>query len=610
MIRIGNKSRRDGTESVLFRGRTRLVQLLVAFAALAPVRGAAGVTVAAQLERPQIQLGDSVGLQIVVADSTGANIAAQVPQVDGLDIRHSGSTMQLSGGRRSDILNYVVIPSREGNFVIPPITVRVSGQPFTTNQLVLTVAKTSESAGMRLTASASNRECYVLEPVDVTFKWYASAEVARYALELPLLREKEELSLKLLPPTARAEEIAASNYSLQAGLSSEQVGGRAYAVRSLTFRIFPPRAGAYAIRPATVTAFVQSGYKIEEDDFLPIRRRVPNYQRVFAASDEIKLTVKDLPVEGKPPEFTGAVGKYDISLETTDTRVKVGDPILLKVILSGTGLLEKIKRPLLSQNEAFARDFSINESLAPGDISGNKVVFEQTIRAKSENVKEIPSLAFSYFNAERGVYETARSKPIPISVLPTTEITAEQVVKFGPAGSAAATVLEEQPEGILANYSHLDALRNQAVRWRLLSFLCLPPAAYLVALAVVTRRRKLAGDLALARSKSARKVLRKHMAEARRHLHGENRQFCDSLARAVSRFTSDKLNLGTGELTAYDVELLARENRMDAELSRRIADILQQCDAGRFAPSALSIEQRTELLHQAEQVARSLERRT
>ncbi len=608
--------RRTGEKKTCFIGTgarrgsgKRFAECLVLLLALSQVEAARGVTVRAQLERTQIPLGDSVGLQIIVSDSAGGTISPRIPEVDGVTIQYTGSGMQLVNLRRSDIRNYVVTPSREGSFVIPPIPVRVDGEAFQTDQLLLTVRRASETeSSMRLTALVSKKECYVLESVDVTFQWYISSDISEYQLSIPLLRDKDELSLKLMSPPPPVQEIVASNYEVRAGRSSEVVDGTQYAVRSITLRIFPPNPGTYTIRPATVTAMVQSGYRVATDFFG--RRRVPNYERAFAASDAIELVVKDLPAEGKPAGFAGAVGKYSISVMTADIRIKVGDPMTLKISISGRGLLEKMKRPSLSGEPAFANDFLISESLAPGDVSGDTIVFEQTIRAKSEDVKEIPSIALAYFNADREVYEVARSKPIPITVLPTTEVTAKDVVKFGPSVlSGPTTRPEEVPGGILANYNHLDALHDQAVRWSLLSFLGLPPVTYFIVLAFVSRRRKLAGDVALARSKSARKLFKKYLVEAAKHLPGDDRQFYDSLARGISRFTSDKLNLGTGELTAYDVAVLAEENKIKPEISRNLSDILVECDAGRFAPSARSAEDRRQLLRRAEELARTLGKR-
>ncbi len=608
LIRTGEKRSHLASGTAFHTELKRAAKHLLAFLVLVRAQVAGAVTVQAQLERGQIEVGDSVEMQVVASGSRGGAISADTPRVDGLDIRRSGSGMRFVNGQRSDVLNYSITASREGRFVIPPISVRADGQILRTNAQALVVRKAPESALMRLMASASKRECYVLEAVDVTFKWYISSDVARYELNIPLLDEKDSMSLKVLPAASPTDEIVANRYGLRARVSTEALEGVEYSVRSLTFRIYPPQPGGQTIARATVTAYVRSGYKTETD-FFGLSQRVPDYKRMFAGSEPIQLVVKDLPAEGKPAQFTGAVGKCSISVETADTQVKVGDPILLKIIVSGTGLLEKVKRPLLSEDAEFSKGFSINESLAPGDISGDRVTFEQTIRAKSQDIKEIPSVSFAYFNPERGAYEVARSKPIPVKVLPTTQVTAEDVVTFGPAAAeAGTTLLEEQPGGILANYYHLDALRNQAARWHLLSLLGLPPVAYFAVFVFVSRRRRFAGDSALARSRSARKMLRRNMAETRRNLHGDGREFCESLAKAISRFASDKLNLGAGEITARDMEMLARENQIDGELSRAIGEILTQCDAGRFAPSAQTAADRKELLRRAEEVTRKLER--
>ncbi len=423
-------------------------------------------------------------------------------------------------------------------------------------------------------------------------------------MTLPLLSDKDDLSLKLLALSGQPENIRASGYQLRAGVSTEELGGTAYTVHSVAFRIYPPQAGTYAIRRAAVRGQVRSGYRVVSDLFGT--RRVPDYKTAFAASEPIELTVKDVPEEGKPAEFAGAVGRFSIFVRTDDTQVKVGDPILLKIAISGDGLLDKLKCPVLSQQPAFSKDFLITDSLAPGDISGNEVTFEQTVRAKSEDVKEIPGVALAYFDPEKEAYEVVKSRPIPIRVLPTTEVTAEDVVNFGGELPVATTRLEEVTEGILANYNHLDALENQAIRWSYLFLLGLPAAVYMVVLTMVSRKRRLAGDVALARSRSAGKVLRKHLADAISHFEDEDRRFYDALARGMSRFTSDKLNLGMGELTAGDVEGLAEQNRMSEEVSKELAGLLAECDAGRFAPSARSAEDRKELLERAEVLLKKL----
>lgn len=606
MKETGERGSWPGVRSTLSgKGRWRM-GCFVVLLALAHVEGAGGVTARAELERTSLILGDSVDLYVSVSGARGGTISAGIPPIEGLAIRRTGSRWSFGNLGRTDTLTYVVTPSREGKFVIPPIVVQADGQTLRTNELVLVVGRAPETGSeMRLRASVSKRECYVLEPVEATFRWYTATNIGLYELNIPLLADKDELSLELLPAASPADEIEANRYRLRASVSRERLDGTEYVVRTVTFRLFPPQPGTYTIRRATVTA---TGYRVETD-WLGFTQRVPTGKRLFSASEPIELVVKDLPAEGKPAGFTGAVGKYTISVETEDTQVKLGDPILLKIGISGSALLERAKKPLLSKDAAFAKDFLINESLAPGDVSGNRVTFEQTIRPNSVKVKEIPSVSFAYFDPERGAYEVARSKPIPIMVLPTTEVTAEDVVKFGQPTVAEATRLEERPGGILANYNHLDALRDQAVRWPLLSLLGLPPAAYVVVLVVVSRRRRLAGNVALARSKSARRVLRRHLAEAKSHLRGDDRTFYDSLARGISRFTSDKLNLGTGELTAYDVEALANESRIDSGIARRIREMLVECDAGRFAPSAQSAEDRRDLLHRAEELARTLERR-
>src|SRR5205823_5148460 len=58
-----------------------------------------------------------------------------------------------------------------------------------------------------------------------------------------------------------------------------------------------------------------------------------------------ELRVLPLPTENVPANFNGAVGNYTMAFSAGPTNVAVGDPITIKVQISGDGHLDGIALP-------------------------------------------------------------------------------------------------------------------------------------------------------------------------------------------------------------------------------------------------------------------------
>ncbi len=260
-----------------------------------------------------------------------------------------------------------------------------------------------------------------------------------------------------------------------------------------------------------------------------------------------------------------------------------------------------VRRPLLSQIKSFSTTFMINENLEPGDVKGNTKTFEQTIRALSDTVTHIPPVPFAYFDPSAKKYVVKYSGPIPVKVLPTKVITTRDVEGFSGSAvpvSSAQSVIEHKG-GILALYDHLDALEDQSVSVWSLIFLPLPAVVYLGVFLLTTHHRRLRSDSLFARSRSARKILKKHLAEAKNKLVQNDPEFCQALSTAVSRFVSDKLGLGRGELTVIDIEKLKAEGKLSYEIADELKNLLGACDMGRFTPKRSQRQENQALLNRA-----------
>ena len=176
----------------LFIDRLRFVLLLAVLCMLAAAAHAADVSVRAVLNRVAFSvIGDPVQLQIKV---TGARDIGTPPDVtvDGLDIRFLGKSqsavMRFENGsftsERSTILNYQVVPGRNGSFNIPPITVEADGRSYHTEPIALTVQPSSATDDSVDTSKLSLAELvvpkktvYLGEAIPLELRFYVDARV-------------------------------------------------------------------------------------------------------------------------------------------------------------------------------------------------------------------------------------------------------------------------------------------------------------------------------------------------------------------------------------------------------------------------------------------------
>jgi hypothetical protein len=306
--------------------------------------------------------------------------------------------------------------------------------------------------------------------------------------------------------------------------------------------------------------------------------------------------------------FYGLVGDFAVSVEADRTRAKVGDPILLRIRVRGDGILDMVERPILSRVEEFA-GFKVDDNLAPGERDDDSILFEQKIRPRSADVTEIPPVPLPYFNFVTGDYEVARSEPIPIDVLPTDVVTAEDIEGRGGANPpyVEKAELEEKSGGLNSNYLYLDALEDHRIEVARIVWVLAAPIGYLLVAAAMAMRRSRRADVAGLRARGARKAALKEIDRIESSGTGaSDSEFHESLSRTVQRFFTDRFALGEGEITAVEIERLREEGRIPGPTGEETIRILEACAAGRFGAGGGAGSAREELLSRIRRLIREV----
>ncbi len=148
----------------------------------------------------------------------------------------------------------------------------------------------------------------------------------------------------------------------------------------------------------------------------------------------INLTVSPFPEKEKPLSFNGAIGNYQLSSRLmTSPKVTVGDTMTLAVAISGEGELDTVKMPDLSCQAGWSGLFALSDLPPAVKVEGKTKTYTLDIRPLTIQLKQIPPVAFAFFDPQTGQYAVQKSEPIPITVA-------------APPAKEAPKVINELPE--------------------------------------------------------------------------------------------------------------------------------------------------------------------
>lgn len=408
-----------------------LAMITTACMAVAPALAAPPVN--ATLEPSQITLGESA--QLTITSSGNSTDPPKLPHVPGLELRIVGQSqrIQFINGRTLASLSFIVrvTPETAGIFTIPdvapngePLVLRVTppGGPALSGKSLGSGAPGTSSTvnGIRMAADGAafvrlilpKRDIYVGESVPVD-------------IEVGL---RDGFAKPNALPTLAGGDFTLNNLSHQPEQTPRVVDGKPYVVltwHSVVAAVKPGKFSLTVEAPLTVRIRTRS----QRDSMIEDMLGDPFMQNIFGASitKDITatsmpsdLTVLELPVEGRPPYFSGAVGSFKIAGDISSTTAAAGDPLTLRMHVTGTGNFDRVDSAMLEHLDQW-KTYPPKSSFKASDALGLKgeKIFEQPLIASKPGTQSLPGLAFSYFDPSAHRYETVRSAPLNVTISPS-----------------------------------------------------------------------------------------------------------------------------------------------------------------------------------------------
>ena len=472
---------------------------------------------------------------------------------------------------------YILQPTSKGKHTIGAATVDIEGHTYRTKPIEITVTgevqnpsidKNSNDVAREsffLLAEVSKPNPYLNEAVTVIYKLYVGNQIALNSLEwltTPKYPNFWSQDLKM-----QQYEIGDCNYQ-----------GKPY--RCITVKkvvLYPQKTGVLTLEPLTMDAVlsVPTGQR----DFFGR----PYYEEVSrrVTSGNRTLNVKELPQEGKPDSFGGAVGDFSFNVTTNKLTLKANESLQLKVEVSGSGNLKlfDLPKPIFpSSLEVYAPEQKDDISTTLQGMNG-RVEHTYTIVPEYKGKYPVAGLTFSYFNPITQKYVTVKTDDLLIDVTEgpaaDSNTTANSDTSATPTDNSfapAQTNAQLQPIGKRSFFGSVGYYL-----WSLLPLLIIP-----IVLLWWRAQQRRAGDIEGNKVRVANRLAKKYLGEAKRKL-GDKATFYEALERALHNYLKAKLKIETAEMSKDTISELLLQRQADEATVSQFIKLLANCEMARYA---------------------------
>lgn len=415
-----------------------------------------------------------------------------------------------------------------------------------------------------MTAEVSDRQLYVNQPLTITYRIYIDARFGIAGLE-------------------KVDEPRYANFWSQQLLEKVQISevnrnGRPF--RCITLKqilLYPQQVGEQQIDPFSCSLVLQ--LPSNQVDFFGNRSYITSTRTLQTTATKIK--VLPLPEEGKPANFSGAVGHFSLSMNFPTRSLNAGETAEGEVVIAGKGNFKLFDMPKLTfppALEVYAPKETEHLTNSASGINGD-ITHTYTIVPQYKGKFPVPALNFSFFNPDTQQYETLSSENMTIEVLSGEEYKSAHQEEAQGATSQQAQFqpLKEASELLPIHKPIFFASTGFYLCWLLP--LCLIPLVLILWYSYQKRNDNTIEN----RSRKTSRLAKKYLSAAKKNLTNKE-AFYEALERGLHNYLKAKLHIETSELSKEKVQELLSEKQVAPDTLQDFVQLLTNCEMARYAP--------------------------
>ena len=482
----------------------------------------------------------------------------------------------------SKTYSYFLTPEKKGNYTIGQASIEIDGDIYKTLPVKVQVTEAVESSlspgspssvvddDIELSIEISKSNPYLNEPISVEFKLLFNPKINVTNLgEIDNPEFKNFWSQNIKIPRL---EIKSTSYK----------GQRYNYVTWKKALLFPQKAGDLELLPLTLDVTID--VPTNRRDFFGNTIYTQTSKKVASRKRIIK--VKNFPENGKPESFNGAVGNFDISLNSSKSQLKATESFQLEFKVNGNGNLKLFSLPEIivpSSLEKYAPEFKekINTSLSGmnGEISN-----VYTIVPQYQGKYPIPPVEFSFFNPKTEQYVTLYSNERIVDVLDgPTRLSESNVQASNPVSNSITSSDQFNFIKLSSDFIQIDR-KNIIDSNKILFTLFLIPIIILV-LAIIyfnLRNKKVSENIL--KSRDADLLARQYLNNAKIDMSNKD-SFYASLENALFNFIKSKYLIEREDFSKDRLKNILEKDKISDNIIEDLIDIINSCELARYTPT-------------------------
>ncbi len=412
--------------------------------------------------------------------------------------------------------------------------------------------------------SANKKTVHEQEPVLLTYKVYTQVDLSQLEGKMPDLKG------------FHTQEVALPQ---QKAFHSEMVNGRQYkCVTWSQYVMYPQMTGKLEIPSITFKGLVVQQNR-NVDPMEAFFNGGSGYVEVHKDIKAPGMTINVLPLPSRPANFSGGVGKFNISASIDKKEVKAGDPVTIRVVVGGVGNLKLLKQPVVTLPKDFDKyDAKITDKtrLTSNGVEGN-MVYDFLVVPRNQGSYKIPPVEFTYYDTSSNSYKTIKTQAFDLTV------------SKGDGSTDSSQDFSDQAKDIRAlklGKSKLhdldDMFYGSFGYW---TSLLVPLITFIVLLVVFRKRALENADIVKVRSNKANKIATKRLKKAQQLMsHGKQSEFYDEVLRALWGYVSYKLNIPVEKLSRENITENLEMHSVNISTIDKFTQALDECEFERYAP--------------------------
>lgn len=479
----------------------------------------------------------------------------------------------------SKTYTYFLAPRKRGSFSIGQASIEVKDVVYKTSPIKITVTAAVDvpkdpndpeylaSESIDLVAEVSKTDPYLNEAISVVYKLYIAENTG--------IRNWNEID-KPRYNDFWSQNIDVKELKVQEGVYKGE--NYRYVVLKKTI-LYPQKTGELSLEPLTLEVSVEVPSN-RRDIFG--RRAMTTVNRIVTAGKR-NIKVKPLPQQGRPNNFSGAVGDFNFKVESSKKTLIVSEAFNLKLEVAGRGNLMLFELPsptLPSSLEVYDPEHTEDIKTSLSGTKG-RVFDNYAIVTNEAGQYPIPPISFSFFNPKTKSYETIDSEKIIV-----TANEGPYNLKKNEANNGVSTIESKDSKfSSIYTLTELDPIENDEFFGGSLFWLIFTAPFLFIPAIIIFRKKKAkkAMDFEGNRIKENRKLTKKYLSDAKRSL-GNKDAFYVALERALHSYLKAKLKIKTFDLSKDKIKALLINNSVSSYSVGVFIKLLEACDFARYTP--------------------------